>query len=109
MSDENVVEVKKKDNWLVVFMVLLIVFLFSFIVYVLSYNAGLDNCPVSNISMNDSFNRGFVSGTDYGVNISILSMLHYAQNCSVVRINYSNNIYGFVDATCVIPINRTVG
>jgi hypothetical protein len=77
------------------------------------YNEGLNDCvtPLCNTSVNGSslYDDGFNSGIGYGVNLSIQRMLYYAQNCSVVRINYSNNIYGFVDATCIVKLqNGTV-
>lgn len=119
MIDENVVDesvesVPKKKGFggfLLWALIVIIVFAgFGIICYNWGYNYGVDAMNlVPNVSLNGSlFDDGFTSGVGYGLNMSIQRMLYYAQNCSVVRINYSDNIYGFIDATCVIPINKTV-
>lgn len=113
MSDDAVGNVKVRDRYygllvIIAFAFLVLAGLVGWFYYHDGFDKGSASCPIvlNNVS---GYQAGYVAGTDYGVNVSILSMLHYAQNCSVVRINYSNNIYGFIDATCVIPVNRTVG
>jgi hypothetical protein len=69
------------------------------------YQKGVDSVPVSNFSVNDSYNLGYStgynSGVGYAVNATINSLLYYARNCSVATINYSSQVFGFVDATCI--------
>lgn len=129
MDENNVnVDVKKKSSVWLIFGIVCIVVVAFLLFGSLSYKSGLSHgggsCDL-NSSYNVGYSRGYNSGIGYamnqstnytkgfdlgielGMNNTILGLLHYAQNCSVVRVNYSNNVYGFIDATCVIPVNKT--
>ena len=118
VDKSNVESVPKKSSgwfWIVFVSVcaLVLMCLVGWVYYHDGYNKGYNAiCTLPNTSVNGSslFDEGYSAGIGYGVNMSIQRMLYYAQNCSVVRINYSDKIYGFVDATCVVSLpNRTVG
>jgi hypothetical protein len=110
MVDEGVSgNVKVRDRYYGLLVIISVAFLcLAGLVGWFYYHAGIDKgvatCPNASIS----YNQGYAVGTEYGVNVSIQQMLYYAQNCSVVRINYTGKIYGFVDATCVVRLNQTV-
>lgn len=109
MVDEKKVEVKKGIDWFWAIVIIGVGLMLMAFVGWSYYNDGFDkgsaSCP--NVSINSSnFDAGFNSGVEYGLNMSVQQMLYYAQNCSVVRINYTGNVYGFVDATCVVALNN---
>lgn len=105
IDDVTAVKPVKRRDWSIIIVYLFMVLVMMVLIGLIFYQKGVDSVPVSNVSFNDSYNSGYVvgynSGVDYAVNATINSLLYYAHNCSVATINYSSQIYGFVDATCI--------
>ena len=57
----------------------------------------------ANISfdVNGTYKSGFNSGYPIGSNVTMLSLIYYSRNCSVVNMNYSGHVFQFVDLSCV--------
>jgi hypothetical protein len=120
--ENNDEPVKKKSNWLLIIFICILfsslLALVGWIYYHDGFNKGVASVPDINNSYNSgyssgyndgvnySYTKGYADGTQYGLNASILGLLYYAQNCSVATVNYSGQIYGFVDATCVVELAK---
>jgi len=89
-----------------VIMAIMFILIVALTIYVIAENQ--KEVPVTQCTgneLNNSFNTGYSAGYNegigYAVNETAKMILTYSQNCSIVKMNYSNNIFGFVDVTCI--------
>jgi hypothetical protein len=84
--------------------VIFIVIISALTIYIMIQN--YEECPEYPIcDLNNSFNTGYSNGYNdgvgYAVNRTAEQILAYSRNCSIVSMNYSNNVFGFIDVTCI--------